>query len=163
MLYVWACLFLFNKYQEQRNKFLLLVWRDIGVCFLSIDLKLYICIAKDRHSFHIREACFTVSNGYESNIFLVHLFVHSILCLYLPYFLWTLPVRDKQIINWCRAMIWFSCAHIYVLWVYDIGYSCLFLHLSLEFYVWIKTSWLSIRNISYEFYFSLPQNVTKKY
>ena len=42
---------------------------------------------------------FTLSNGSESNIFLVNLFVHMTFCLDLSYVFSTLPVEDKQIIN----------------------------------------------------------------
>ena len=67
--------------------------------YLQFHLKLSICVAKDRNRIHIREACFTLSNGPKSNLFLVHLLVHSTFCLDLPYYFSTLPVKDKQIIN----------------------------------------------------------------
>ena len=44
-----------------------------SVCvYLTSDLELSICVAKDRHSVYIREACLTLSNGSESNTSLVH-------------------------------------------------------------------------------------------
>ena len=41
--------------------------------YLRFDLKLSISVAKDRHMLHIRDVCLTLSNGSESNIFLVRL------------------------------------------------------------------------------------------
>ena len=67
--------------------------------YFKFDLKLSVCVTKDRHRLHIREACFTLSNGSESNIFLVHLLVHRAFCQDLPCVFSTLPIKDKQIIN----------------------------------------------------------------
>ena len=54
--------------------------------YLRFDLELCICVAEDRHGFVIRETYFTLSNGSESIIFLVHLLVHRTFCLDLPCF-----------------------------------------------------------------------------
>ena len=67
--------------------------------YLTFDLELRICVAKDWHRFHVREACFALSNGSESNIFLVYLLEHGTFCLDLPYVFSTLPVKDKPMIN----------------------------------------------------------------
>ena len=63
----------------------LLRMKSVCVC-LMLPLELSICIAKDRHRFHIREACFTLSNDSARNIFLVHLLISRTFCLDQPYF-----------------------------------------------------------------------------
>ena len=63
--------------------------------YLRFNLKLSICVAKDRHRFYIREACFTLSNSSECNIFLLHFLVHMTSCLDLLYIFSTLPMKDR--------------------------------------------------------------------
>ena len=52
----------------------LLRMKTVCVC-LMLPLELSIYVAIDRHRFHIREACFTLSYGTACDIFLIHLLV----------------------------------------------------------------------------------------
>ena len=67
---------------------------------LKFDLKLSICVAaNDRRMFHIRESRLALSNGTESNVFLVHLSDHRTFRLHVPYVFSTSHVKDNHLIN----------------------------------------------------------------
>ena len=86
------------------------------VCaYLKYDLELSIFVAIDMNRFHITEGCFTLSNGSEGNILLVHLLVQmTFVSIYLTVFS-TLPVKHRQIVNSDAAIICFRCCYIYLL------------------------------------------------